>query len=97
MATHSITVDIAESSYKILREAADSGEFASESEAIDDLIVDLLFDKIPEVGSPRYEAYEKRLMEAALAADDELGKNLASELTSEQVRAHLAEELANKT
>jgi len=92
MSTHRLTVDISEESYRILRQAVDAGDFASESAALDDLITDLLFDKIPEKGNPGYEEYEKRLHEELLEAVAEYEANPDDVFTSEEVLAHLAED-----
>lgn len=90
----SVTIDLSENAYKILRASVDSGDFASESEAIEDIIVSLCLERIPEVGSPKWEAYEKRLREEVVAALEEFEANPDSGFTGEEVLAHIAEERA---
>ncbi len=93
MNTHRVTLDLNEKSYKTLRDAVESGEFASESEAIEDVITSLLFRRIPEKGSPGYAEYEAWLQEELKAAVAEFEANPSEFYTAEEVRAHLAEDL----
>ena len=47
MGTHRVTIDLPEDSYNLLRSVVDSGQYASESDAIADLIPSLCFRDIP--------------------------------------------------
>ena len=87
MGTHRVTVELAEGSYQLLRRAVDSGQYSSESEAVEDVLTALCLEPIAEEGPE----FERWLREDVLAADDELEADPSSGLTPEQLRAILAQ------
>jgi Arc/MetJ-type ribon-helix-helix transcriptional regulator len=87
MGTHRVTVEIADNSYQLLRRAVESGQYRSESEAVEDVLTALCLEPIVHEG-PEFEQW---LREDALAADDELEADPSSGLTTEQLRSSLAQ------
>jgi hypothetical protein len=83
MGTHRVTIELADASYQVLRRAVDSGQYASESAAVEEVIISgLCLEPAPQEGPE----FERWLREEVLAADDELEADLSSGLTPEQLR-----------
>ena len=87
MGTHRVTLEIADNSYRLLRRAVEPGQYRSESEAVEDVLTALCLEPMAQDGPE----FERWLRGEVLAADDELEADPSSGLTSEQVRATLAQ------
>lgn len=85
MGTHRVTVELQEDSYNLLRSVVDSGEYASESQVIDNLIAQL------GPGAVLHQAVLKHwMLDEVLPAIDEYDNDPSSGMTPEQLRSRLA-------
>jgi len=87
MSTHRVTLELPAASYRNLRRMVESGEYASESEAVADVLLDLGLGPAPKAGD---EVFDRWMREEVLPADDELMANPESGLSPEQLNASLA-------
>lgn len=87
MNIHRVTLELTEDSYNLLRSVVDSGEYASESDAIADLIPDLRPDRD---GFPDTESFKQWMLEDVLAADNEYDLHPETAFTPEQLRNRLS-------
>lgn len=87
MGTHRVTIELADDSYRLLRRAVESGDFASESEAVAEALYDLAMPVTSVSGNPEFDRW---MLEEVLPADDELEADPSSGLTPEQLHEELA-------
>src|SRR5580693_3627836 len=69
MNTRRITVDLPNASYRNLRRLVESGQYASESEALAEVLLDVGLEPAHAPGDPEFDRW---MREEVLVADDEL-------------------------
>jgi antitoxin ParD1/3/4 len=87
MNTRRITVDLPNASYRNLRRLVESGQYASESEALAEVLLDVGLEPAHAPGDPEFDRW---MREEVLVADDELEADPSAGLTPEQLHAELA-------
>jgi len=86
MSTHRVTLELPAASYRNLRKMVESGEYASESEAVAEVLLNIGLEPAPTIDDS---AFERWMRSEVLPADDELEANPESGLSPEQLNASL--------
>ncbi len=89
MDTHQVTITLRDETYQTLRRAVESGQYASESEAVADFITALDDEESPGDES----SIENWLSETVVPIALRMRANPAEGFTGEEVLAHLKEDL----